>query len=298
MIKNTEIISFFGASVTQQKNSYATFLTKKLKCKPHIFGYGGCHLSDSGIIYIDEVLKIKPNICFIDWFCTGYKTFNENTIKYIDTIVYKFSKQNCKLIFLFYPRLDYNNFFLKWHTSIQQYLDKNNLFYIDLNKNLKYSPEIIRDAIHTTEFGSETYSNLIYDYFISNYNELKIPRNIKKTNLVNIQKLNINKIFKKYMKLKGDCTIFTCTLTIGPNSGYIGIGEKQFLLWDQYCHYNRSSCNLNNIRVEDNMELKISQQKVDYSSCRRDYNFDNKIFELNIKEIYYIGNCLEFVDGF
>ena len=298
MIKNIEIISFFGASVTQQKNGYATFLTKKLKCEPHIFGYGGCHLLDAGIIYIDEVLKIKPNICFIDWFSTGYKTFNENTIKYIDTIVYKFSNQNCKLIFLFYPRLDYNKFFLKWHTSIQQYLDKNNLFYIDLNKNLKYSPEIIRDGVHTTEFGSETYSNLIYDYFISNYNELKIPRNIKKTNLVNIQKLNINKIFKKYMKLKGDCTIFTCTLTIGPNSGYIGIGEKQFLLWDPYCHYDRDSCNLNNIRVEDNMELKISQQKVDYSSCRRDYNFDNNIFELNIKEIYYIGNCLEFVDGF
>ena len=167
-----------------------------------------------------------------------------------------------------------------------------------MNKNLKYSPKIIRDTIHTTEFGSEIYSNLIYDDFISNYNKLKIPRNIKKTNLVNIHKLNINKNFKKYMKLKGDCTIFTCTLIIGPNSGYIDIGEKQFLLWDSYCHYNRRGCNLNYIRVEDNVEFKISQQKVDYSDCRRDYNFDNKIFELNIEEIYYIGNCLEFVDGF
>jgi hypothetical protein len=50
------------------------------------------------------------------------------------------------------------------------------------------------------------------------------------------------------MKLKGDCTIFTCALTIGPNSGYIGIGEKQFLLWDSWCHYNRSSCSLNKSR--------------------------------------------------
>lgn len=297
-MNNTETISFFGASVTQQHNGYAYYLSKKLKCKPHIFGYGSTHLHDAGIIYIDEVLKIKPNICFIDWFSTGYRTFNDDTIKYIDTIVYKFSTQNCKLIFLFFPRKDYDNYCLKWHTSIKEYLDKNNLSYFDLNQNVKYTQVIIRDDIHTTEVGSETYSNLIYDYFISNYNNFKIPQNIKKTNLICLSKLNINNTFKKYMKLKGDCTIFTCSLTIGPNSGYIDIGEDSILLWDQWCHYNRNFCKLNNIRVENNIEFKISDRIVDYSSCRRDYKFDNTIFELNIKDIYYIGNYLEYDEGY
>ena len=99
------------------------------------------------------------------------------------------------------------------------------------------------------------------------------------------------------MNIKGDCTIVTCCLEIGPNSGYIDIGEKQFLLWDQYCHYNRHSSGLNNLKVDGEMQFKISQQKVDYSTCRKNYNFDNIEFELNIKEICYIGNFLELIDG-
>ena len=295
------VISFFGASVTVQKNSYARILTKKLKCQSNIFGYGGCHLPDAGMIYIDDVLKIKPEICFIDWFSTGYRTFDENTIKkYMNTIVYKFSKQNCKLIFLFLPNRNYSqsdSCMLKWHNSIKQYLDKNYLFYIDLNKNLKYSKEIIRDSVHTTELGAKIYSDLIYKNLILNYDKLKIPNNIEKTELINLKKLNINRNFKKYMNIKGDSTIVTCSLEIGPNSGYIDIGERTFLLWDQWCHYNRHSNKLNNINVDGDMQFKISQQKVDYSTCRRDYNFDNIKFELHIKEIYYIGNFLELIDG-
>lgn len=295
-----KVISFFGASVTAQKNSYAKILSKKLKCQQNIFGYGGEHLLNAGMIYIDNVLKIKPEICFIDWFSTGYKTFDENTIKkYMNTIVYKFSKQNCKLIFLFLPYNNYDDNMLLWHNLIKQYLDKSYLFYIDLNKNLKYSKEIIRDFVHTTDLGSEIYSNLIYENLILNYDKLKIPNNFEKTKteLINLKKLYINRNFKKYMNIKGDCTIVTCCLEIGPNSGYIDIGEKQFLLWDQYCHYNRHSSGLNNLKVDGEMQFKISQQKVDYSTCRKNYNFDNIEFELNIKEICYIGNFLELIDG-
>lgn len=66
-----EVIAFFGASVTQQKNGYARKLTKKLCQKENIFGYGGCHLKNAGIIFINKVLEIKPTICFIEWFSTG-----------------------------------------------------------------------------------------------------------------------------------------------------------------------------------------------------------------------------------
>jgi len=41
---------------------------------------------------------------------------------------------------------------------------------------------------------------------------------------------------------------------------------------------------------------KILDSGLDYSNYIRDYMFDNTIFELNIKDIYYIGNYLEFVE--
>ena len=43
--------------------------------------------------------------------------------------------------------------------------------------------------------------------------------------------------------------------------------------------------------------IKILDKKVDYSNCRRDFNFNNVKFELNLISIYYIGDSLEFIKG-
>lgn len=97
-------IACFGASVTQQNNGYSDKLSILFKKKINKFGYGGEHLFPSGMIFIDEVLKTNPNVCFIDWFSTGYLNLDNNTIDALNTINYKFSKANCKLIFLFFYR--------------------------------------------------------------------------------------------------------------------------------------------------------------------------------------------------
>ena len=291
-----EIIAFFGASVTAQKNSYSKKLTKLFNKKEHIFGYGGCHLKNAGIVFIDKVLKIKPTICFIEWFSTEYTIFDENTINYLNTIVYKFSKNNCKLVFLLLTRADHD-INIDWYNKLKKYFKDNNLIYIDVNDKTKYSKLLIRDAVHTTDYGSVYYSNYIFKMFNSLYNKLKIPQNLQKTKYTSLKKLNINKKVNKYIKLKGNCIIFTCYIIVGPNSGYIEVNGNEILLWDQYCHYNRKNCKISNIKIDGHLELKILQKKVDYSSCRRNFDFSNVMFELNILEIYYIGDNLNFVEG-
>lgn len=178
-----------------------------------------------------------------------------------------------------------------------KYFTDNNLIYIDINKKIKYSEAIIRDTVHTTDLGSNLYSEYIYEEFIYNYTKLKIPQNIIKTNLISIKKIDINKKFKKYMKIKGDCVIYTCTLIIGPLSGYIGIDNMEILLWDKWCSYERKHCNIENIKINGYCEFKILQKNVDYSYSKHNFNFNNIVYQLNINEIYYIGNNLQFIEG-
>lgn len=65
-------ISCFGASVTAQKNGYVDFLSKKFDTQIKKHGCGGNHIFPCGVAKIVEVLEQNPNVCFIDWFSTGY----------------------------------------------------------------------------------------------------------------------------------------------------------------------------------------------------------------------------------
>lgn len=101
-------IACFGASVTQQYKGYSFFLGKHLNQNISVHGFGSEHIVYGGIVHIDKVLESKPSLCFIDWFSTGWIMTNEKTIHALDTIKYKFSKNNCKMIFLFLPRKDHD----------------------------------------------------------------------------------------------------------------------------------------------------------------------------------------------
>ena len=58
------MIAVFGASVTQQKNGYATKLQKYFNHPIKIFGYGGMRLNNAALCFIDEVIAPKPSYCF------------------------------------------------------------------------------------------------------------------------------------------------------------------------------------------------------------------------------------------
>lgn len=64
------LVSFFGASVTQQTNGYVDVFANLCNDKFDVkkYGYGSMHIYDAGICFINNVINDKPNYCFIDWF--------------------------------------------------------------------------------------------------------------------------------------------------------------------------------------------------------------------------------------
>ena len=215
------------------------------------------------------------------------------TISALDTIKYKFSISNSKIIFLFFPRKDHTER-VEFYNFLKEYLNSNHISFIDINDHLTYSDKIIRDGVHTTEYGSEKYANIIFNEY--NNMKIKTPINLIKNKFCDVKQLQINQKFKKELVLKGNCHILSCGLRIGPNSGYLEINNKLYLIWDQWCDYERT-CTKLNFNVKDKCEIKILDMVVDYSSCKRDFKLKNIDFELDLMTIYYIGDSLEFVKG-
>ena len=107
-------IAFYGASVTQQRNGFVDHFAKLFKAKVLKFGFGGMHLSDAGICFIDKVVVARPEICFVDWFSTWYMDQDGKFDLYIDAIVEKLQKIDCRVIFLFFPQnKDFVTFFAR-----------------------------------------------------------------------------------------------------------------------------------------------------------------------------------------
>ena len=89
----------------QQKTGYTYYLKNIYKDKYNIynFGFGSMHLKDAGMVFIQDVLKCKPEYCIIDWFSTG-DTYKYDKLEiYLNTLIREFTLKKCKLIFLFLP---------------------------------------------------------------------------------------------------------------------------------------------------------------------------------------------------
>lgn len=293
------MITFFGASVTQQKTGYAVRLKELLDNEIKIFGFGSMHIKDAGICFIDEVLQYTPEFCFIDWFSTGYKVISEDTIEYLNTIAYKFSDNSCKLIFLFLLRKEHEER-IEFYNFIKKYLEDNNLFYIDMNNYFSFSEDLIRDSVHTTDFGSVEYANIIYKEFTENKAKIIIPDHIPKTKYVDIKKLEVGKTVGNHIIIGGvsnNYTIITFFLKIGPYSGIVTVNSNYHNVWDQWCNYERNNCKLNHIEPDKDgiINIKIKQDNFDTSSCKKMTTFGNKRKKLIINSIFYIGDTIEVI---
>ena len=172
MINIYKRIAAFGASVTEQEKGYADQLAKKLGVKIKKFGYGGMHLPDAGVCFIDKVLPYKPNLCLIDWFSTDYRECSEKTLQCIDTILYKFSQIHCAVVFLIFPerRTDgHQGEKESFYDFCRNALKERNATFIDISDELKETDlsEILRDSIHTTIHGGGIMQGLLKNnYFL------------------------------------------------------------------------------------------------------------------------------------
>lgn len=291
-------IVFYGASVTQQRNGYVNHFAKLSKAKVLKFGFGGMHLNDAGICFIDKVVELKPEICFVDWFSTAYSNQDSNLEFYIDAIAEKLLKVDCRVIFLFLPNkrnakeCDWENLY----SFAKNYLKKQRLEFICIDEALSdcTPEEILRDEIHSTERGSRFYAETIYDYL---QNHPQLPKAEVKPNIYSsISALPVKRGFDKELILEGDCHIQGFHLQIGPWSGIVNIktddGRFKENTWDWWCYYGRDHFSFN-LPIDGRVTFTISDESFDTSECRDKFDFSKYKKKLVIHEIYYYGGSLK-----
>lgn len=295
-------IVFFGASVTQQKNGYVDCFKRLYKNATVIKrGYGGMHLSDAGICFLDNVVKLKPEICFIDWFSTGYCNQDGEVFAYIDTILHKLGKIDCRVIFLTFPYFDTSGNKKEFYKDIKEYLKRKNAELITVDEEIgeKNYNLVLRDNIHTTPLGGQKYAESIYKYLMTN-NKASVISDIESTKYSKIKRIKVRNAFadKLVLNAKGDVYVIGMYGIVGRHSGILEIrnGEKVVCknIWEQWCHYSRKHFYLS-MPIVDKTEIVISEQSFDTSACKKKVNFDVKKM-LVVDCIYYIGEDIELSD--
>ena len=288
-----ETICCFGASVTEQKFGYARCLKEYLPdYNITIYGYGSHCLQNAGILYIDDIIKTKPQYCILDFFVVGSRDFVDD-IECLNTILYKLSTINCKCIIPFFLCINANNSGEFYYDKIKSYLEKYDVYYIDFKNYLTFSNDLIRDDVHTTELGGKKYAEIISNLLLKDKNKIIIPNiNLESQTYSNIQKYNLDKEVElnenEHMEIELDkpYKYLFIVMIIGPHTGIITINEKEYTNWDIYCHYNRTATrkfclNSSNIKIVQTSKL------FDTSYCRRDIDFTKYKKKLHIKEIYF-----------
>ena len=290
-------ICCFGASVTQQKEGYPTFLNKYLKNNYDIqtFGYGSHNISNAGILYIDDIVKNKPLLCILDWFVTGFNDIND-TIYAINIIVYKLMQINCICLFTFFLCINENNCGKKYYDTIKKYMDSHNLKYIDFEDHLDFSNILIKDDVHTTMYGGNEYAKILASY-INNINfdnyEYYIPINIitKNNFYMNILKYDIgngiviNENDNIVIQFDKIYEYIFCVMQVGPHSGIIKINDIEINTWDIYCHFERTVTRKININ-SDKIIVNVLPNLICTSNCRREIDFTLHKKQLRLIDIF------------
>ncbi|MBQ9206493.1 MAG: SGNH/GDSL hydrolase family protein [Treponema sp.] len=300
MIKN---IVAFGASVTEQENGYADQLARKLGVKIKKFGYGGMHLSDAGVCFIDKVLSNKPELCLIDWFSTDYMEQSKKTLQCIDTILYKFSQIHCAVVFLIFPerRTDGRQGEKEsFYDFCRNALKERNATFIDISDELKDSDlsQILRDSIHTNIHGGGYYAELIKEHLLSNPPHVLEPeRFVENAAYKQINKTVVNRVFSKNIDLSLDGNILGIYGIIGRHSGICNIKfdngiEQKVSLWDRWCHFERSHFNFAIPQYKGRVRVEILQDDFDTSSCKLPVDFTKYRKQIVCREIYWQGTNL------
>lgn len=281
-------------------------------CKKHNYdfvitqhGYGGMHMKDAGMCFIEDVLKTKPQYCFLDWFSTQYAPSDIEDIKdYLDNFRYQFLSNNCQIIFLFFGgQKKHTTYRMSMYNNLIKYALNYNIPYINIYDKIKNMKEedlnfLFRDSVHTTESGSILYASEIYNNFINNILNKHINNNdLTKNKFAYIKKLLLeNKDILEFIKIKGCGGIVGIHQIIGPHSGILNIDAdsvtSKLNLWDCWCYYERKSIKIQQ-DFNDYINIYISQEDFDRKNCKQEANWNVKKIIKPVDYLYYIGDIAD-----
>lgn len=287
------VISCFGASITQQSHGYVKIfknIAVSYEIKQH--GYGGMHLNDAGIFYIDNALIDNPKFMIVDWFSTGFIQTDNNTLLCIENIIYKCHKQKCIPIFSFPYRKD-NSERLKFYNYVKEIITKYNCYFIDFSGILNDND--LNDIVHPNINGSSKYTYHMYNLIKKiNINEYKYLMPIK-NKFNNIKSIDVSNIKNRNNVLEYDISgeIYGILNKIGPYSPIVEIYDnnkfiREEIVWDKYCAYERTHINFKNIIIHDKLKIVMTNKEPNYIECNNNkINFKKFKKELKLLTVYY-----------
>ncbi|WP_428739671.1 WcbI family polysaccharide biosynthesis putative acetyltransferase [Sulfurimonas sp.] len=328
MKKNKLKIAFYGASVTQQSinregetvgyvQNIKKILSELLPDKEFLIyqlGYGSNHFNDAGYIYFEDLLKVTPDIVFLEWHSTGIDYFESE--KY-DYILNKLITSECKIINLILPLkrcIDKPE-----RVNIQQsrwYQKKGVLqlnFYKLLSKQDFY--KCIRDEVHTNVYGGQVYGSLIADYIFKIINNEVVLEDDGETisptktfeEAPKITSIELNKDLNEYEKLKIELSNVSSQSMqlffksrVGPFSPLLNIKtiatSYQVNIFDEWCRYERTVLkSLTKEITADISKLEVSISEVFPKNISKEFiGIPRKLKE--IEKIYCVGGNILNID--
>lgn len=310
LLINNCIISFYGASVTQQGMGYVYGFNKIIKgytikqC-----GIGSIGLREATFL-LDKIILNKENksdICFLEWFTANWNIEVED----LNYLVMKLLSNNILPVFL----LMYNN-------NDRDEREKTKLLYYNISDNMNiplidldtytvrgkyFTDDLFRDYTHLTEEGGNFYGKKLAD-IINSINIYKKPENkllfIPYKSVNSITKLSGNNNIPElaYFINVGEsielphmnAKLLAIWTVVGPDSGIIKIIDdelkiEKISLWDEWCHYDRFMIRKLSKPKEMSKNIKISltDENPEYSRCRR------KVPTIQDKKLWLIGWTVE-----
>lgn len=158
---------FFGASVTEQSRNHATgeitgfypLLEEQLPGQVDRVSAGSCSIHDAGILLLDDVIRLQPDVVFLEW-CTALRIDRDLSI--VHYILKTLGSAGIAAVPLLLPRRDRDNESTELALDLIQTANALGCPSIDLTY-LRDSTEstILRDVVHTNPKGAKLYAAAI-----------------------------------------------------------------------------------------------------------------------------------------
>jgi hypothetical protein len=267
------------------------------------FGYGSMHLSDAGVCFIDHVVSYNPDVCFIDWFSTSKTNYGDGISVYLDCLVLKLLENNIKPVFLLFPISEMLAPRVEMYDTVRKYALKYAIQCLDINEKSKKEEidisTIIKDYVHTTDFGGYYYASKILELLGEDFfNKKDAVSNCvrpEKNKYYGILKKEMNIEVKKFINFLVEDELIGIYQTIGPYSNNVNIFKEGKLIqkcpiWDCWCHYERDTFKLC-IKEPGRYFIELAND-IDKSACKVQKNWGDFVNALNLKDAFYTSNFL------
>lgn len=158
---------FFGASVTEQDKHHATgelsgfvsYFQRELADGWHVdrISAGSSSIADAGIVYVERVIDLAPEICVLDWATPGLLDCD---LRFVQQVYYRLLQNRILPVTVIFPRRDRNQRSIPLVRKMEAICHEFGLPFYDAEPLMKRHGVdcILRDVVHTTSEGARIYA--------------------------------------------------------------------------------------------------------------------------------------------